>query len=128
MNFEQGSLFARRADPATSKEAARTRSRKIQPVHYFVLEHHASCPDSDANAGQAAFLAQQCKTQEEGRRASRTIREDLGWIEIDHDPNTGKPVTVRNLTSGKSGMRNRVNATGREVLASRNCQHQRCCP
>ena len=120
MSFEhQGSLFARHTDPSTSQEAARTRSRKIQPVHYFVLEHHAFNRDSDANAGQAAFLAKQCKTQEEGRRASRTIREDLGWLEIMHDPDTGKPVTVRNVTSGKSGMRNMLTEVGRDVLAGR---------
>lgn len=119
MNSDQGSLFARHTDPCTSKEAARTRSRKIQPVHYFVLQHHADHSDSDANAGQAAFLANQCKTQEEGRRASRTIREDLRWIEILSDPETGKPLTVRNVTSGKSGARNVLTTIGQEVLAGR---------
>lgn len=115
---QQGSLFARRSDPETSQEAARTRSRKIQPVHYFVLRHHAEHFDTDANAGQAAFLAGQCGCQEEGRRASRTIREDLEWIEFLIDPDSGKAVTARNVTSGKPGKRNVVTEKGGRVLGA----------
>ena len=115
---EQGSLFARNSDPETSKEAARTRSTKIQPVHYFVLRHHSKHFDSDANAGQAAFLAGECDCQEEGRRASRTIREDLEWIEVLVDPASGKAATAKNVTSGKSGRRNALTEKGRRVLGA----------
>ena len=108
--------FCRNSDPLTSAEAAKRRKRDPGPEHLFVLRHHLLHRDSDANAGKAVMEAGLVNTQEAGRRASRTIREDFKWIAIDIDPETGKPLTVKNHLSTRQGQRNRITEKGSAVL------------
>ena len=114
--------FARGGDPTTSQDAARTRSRKIGPEHFFVLRHHYQHRDSDSNAGFAAFQEGLVRSPESGRRASRTIREDLGWIEVLMDED-GEPQRVRNLLSNKQGMANTLTTKGLQALQSGQYDH-----
>lgn len=115
-SYEQPDIFSRRNDPETSREASKQRKRDPGPEHYFVLGHHLEHIDTDANAGQAALEAGVVNTQEHGRRASRTIREDFGWTEIAIDPESGKPITRRNRMSNRSGQANKLTAFGLEVF------------
>ena len=108
--------FCRNSDPQTSADAAKRRKRDPGPEHFFVLRHHLINRDSDANAGQAAFEAGLVRTQDSGRRASRTIREDFGWVAIDLDPETNEPLTIRNHMSNRSGQRNRITEKGSAAL------------
>lgn len=112
---QQPDIFSRRNDPETSREASRQRKRDPGPEHYFVLHHHAQHLDSDANAGQAALEAGVVNTQEHGRRASRTIREDFGWTKIAIDPQSGKPMTRRNRMSNRSGQANELTPLGVQI-------------
>jgi hypothetical protein len=118
-SYEQPDIFSRRNDPETSREASKQRKRDPGPEHYFVLEHHLEHIDTDANAGQAALEAGVVNTQEHGRRASRTIREDFGWTEIAIDPESGRPITRRNRMSNRSGQANKLTAFGLEVFDKR---------
>ena len=79
----------------------------MQPIHYFVLRHHLEHKDSDRNAGFAAVAAGLTLDWEHGRRASRSIREDLNWIEqmLDDD---GQPAVVKNYGTNKFAARNRI--------------------
>lgn len=107
--------FCRNSDPETSAYAARTRSRKVTNAHYFVLRHHLEHQDSDRNAGEAAVKAGLVPDWETGRRASRSVREDLKWTTILLHEN-GKAETVKNLGSNKPGKRNRITEEGRAAL------------
>ena len=108
--------FVRSSDPHTSREAAQKRSRKIGPEHLFCLKHHANAPDSDANAGFACLEAGLVSSQEIGRRASRTIREDLNWTENLLDPASGRYLTVPNRNSNREGKQNFLTDLGRNQL------------
>jgi hypothetical protein len=108
--------FCRNSDPRTSEDAAKQRKRDPGPEHLFVLRWHLEHRDSDANAGHAAMRAGLVNTQEAGRRASRTIREDLGWTQVETDPETLHPLTVRNRMSNRSGNRNRITEKGSAAL------------
>ncbi len=116
-SYEQPDIFSRRNDPETSREASKQRKRDPGPEHYFVLRHHAEHLDSDANAGQAALEAGFVNTQEHGRRASRTIREDFGWTKIAIDSESGKPMTRKNRMSNRSGQANELTPLGAEIKA-----------
>ena len=108
--------FVRSSDPHTSREAAEKRSRKIGPEHLFCLRHHAATPDSDANAGLKCLEAGLVSSQEMGRRASRTIREDLNWTENLIDPDSGRYLTVPNRNSSRAGKQNFLTPLGRNQL------------
>jgi|MDSW01.1.fsa_nt_gb hypothetical protein len=107
--------FCRNSDPATSAEAAKKRNRSAGPEHFYALRHHLQHRDSDRNAGLALFEAGLVADVEAGRRASRTIREDLNWIAIELGDN-GKPLTVPNRGTTRSGQRNRVTEKGSDAL------------
>ena len=109
--------FCRNSDPRTSEAAAKTRSRKVQPIHYFVLRHHLEHRDSDRNAGFAAVKAGLTLDWEHGRRASRSLREDLEWIEPMLEPN-GQPAVVKNYGTNKSANRNQLTEKGSAALMS----------
>jgi len=109
--------FCRNSDPETSAYAARTRSRKVTTAHYFVLRHHLQHQDSDRNAGIAAKEAGLVPDWETGRRASRSVREDLEWTTIVLQED-GKPETIRNLGSNKLGKRNKITEEGSAALLS----------
>ena len=109
--------FCRNIDPETSAYAARTRSRKVTDAHYFVLRHHLLHQDSDRNAGIAAEKAGLVPDWETGRRASRSVREDMKWTTFLFQGN-GKPETVKNLGSNKPGKRNRITEEGSAALLS----------
>ena len=118
INFDEAvQPFCRNSDPRTSEQAAKTRSRKVQPIHYFVLRHHLEHKDSDRNAGFAAVAAGLTLDWEHGRRASRSIREDLNWIEpmLDDD---GQPAVVKNYGTNKFAARNRITEEGSAALMS----------
>ena len=116
INFDEAvQPFCRNSDPRTSEQAAKTRSRKVLPIHYFVLRHHLEHKDSDRNAGFAAVAAGLTLDWEHGRRASRTIREDLKWIEPMLD-DKGLPVVVKNYGTNKIAVRNRITEEGSAAL------------
>ena len=89
----------------------------MQPIHYFVLRHHLEHKDSDRNAGFAAVAAGLTLDWEHGRRASRSLREDLQWIEPLLDAE-GKPEEVANYGTGKMAARNRITEAGSAALMS----------
>ena len=101
--------------PAAKRQSSANATQAHE--HYFVLRHHAEHLDSDANAGQAALEAGFVNTQEHGRRASRTIREDFGWTKIAIDPESGTPVTRKNRMSNRSGQANELTPLGAEIKA-----------
>ena len=109
--------YCRNSDPITSEMAAKNRSKKIKDIHLFVLRHHLEHQDSDRNAGIAAVKAGKTFDTEEGRRASRTIREDWEWIQVDLGPD-GKPNLVQNYGSNQMARRNRITEEGSAVLMS----------
>ena len=109
--------FCRNSDPRTSEQAAKTRSRQVKDIHYFVLRHHLEHKDSDRNAGFAAVAAGLTLDWEHGRRASRSIREDLNWIEPMLD-DEGQPVVVKNYGTNKMAARNRITEAGSAALMS----------
>ena len=106
--------FCRNSDPVTSADAAKSRSTEIKDVHYFVLRHHLQFRDTDRNAGEAAVKAGHAAEWEEGRRASRTVKEK-GWIETFIDEN-GKPARAVNNSTGKKGLRHRITEEGSAAL------------
>ena len=109
--------FCRNSDPDTSAEAAKSRSTEIKDVHFFVLRHHLQFKDTDRNAGEAAVKAGHAADWEEGRRASRTVKEK-GWVEtfIDSD---GKLARTVNNSTGKKGLRHRITEQGSAALMDR---------
>ena len=109
--------FCRNSDPRTSEEAAKTRSRKLKDIHYFVLRHHSEHKDSDRNAGFAAVAAGLTLDWEHGRRASRSLREDLKWIEplLEAD---GHPAVTKNYGTNKFAARNQITEAGSAALMS----------
>ena len=116
INFDEAvQPFCRNSDPRTSEAAAKTRSRKVQPIHYFVLRHHLEHKDSDRNAGFAAVAAGLTLDWEHGRRASRTIREDLKWIEPLFNDD-GQVEVVLNYGTNKFAARNRITEAGSAAL------------
>ena len=106
--------FCRNSDPDTSAEAAATRSTKIKEVHYFILGHHQKFKDTDRNAGEAALAAGLARDWEEGRRASRTVK-DKGWIETFEDVD-GKFAKALNTSTNKRGLRHRITDEGIAAL------------
>ena len=89
----------------------------MQPIHYFVLRHHLEHKDSDRNAGFAAVAAGLTLDWEHGRRASRSLREDLKWIEpmLESD---GHPAVTKNYGTWKFAARNRITEAGSAALMS----------
>ena len=87
----------------------------MQPIHYFVLRHHLEHKDSDRNAGFAAVAAGLTLDWEHGRRASRTIREDLKWIEPLFNDD-GQVEVVLNYGTNKFAARNRITEEGSAAL------------
>ena len=109
--------FCRNSDPRTSADAAKLRNRRVRPVHYFVLSHHLQHKDSDRNAGIAAVEAGFAQDVEEGRRASRSVREDWEWTEIILKDD-GTHDTIKNRGTNRSGKRNRLTEDGSAALMS----------
>ncbi len=118
INFDEAvQPFCRNSDPRTSEAAAKTRSHKVQPIHYFVLRHHLEHKDSDRNAGFAAVAAGLTLDWEHGRRASRSLREDLQWIEpmLESD---GQAAVIKSCGTNKWASRNRITEAGSAALMS----------
>ena len=110
--------FCRNSDPATSEAAAKARCIDPQNHHYWILDYHQTHKTSDGNAGWAAFQAGVVNTPESGRRASRTCREDFGWIELDIDEQ-GNCHTVTNVMTNRKGQRNRITPKGLDAFSKR---------
>ena len=107
--------FCRNTDPQTSADAAKQRSLKITDLHVFVLRHHLEHRDTDKNAGLAAVKAGITDDSDQGRRASRTLREDYGWCQwaLDRD---GKPAQAKNHRTNRWAQRNCITEAGSAAL------------
>ena len=117
--------ITRNTDPQTSADAAASLNRQTRDLHCFILRHHLDHQDTDRNAGEALVAAgfvdcsgnvdRPITDWEEGRRASRWIREELGWTEY-FLGDDGKPAVTPNNSTGKKGQRNRLTRDGWQAL------------